>query len=62
MGDDFEGSSIAVPTGAEHVPGLDEGLGDRGLGVRVGRRGALHAPLVYGAMPVFRKATISSCE
>ncbi len=30
VGDGFEGSSITVPTGAEHVPGLEEGLGTGG--------------------------------
>ncbi len=28
IGDDFAGSSITVPTGAEHVPGLQEALGE----------------------------------
>ena len=29
IGDDFEGSAIQVPTGAEHVPGLDTALSQR---------------------------------
>ena len=30
IGNDFEGSTIAVPTGAEHVPGLAEALALKG--------------------------------
>ena len=32
IGDDFAGSTITVPVGAEHVPGLEEALAGMGEG------------------------------